>query len=90
MMGKRTDDDGFVKIAVLDSPVEAALLESMLQARRVTYMMVDYTSSAYDGLFQLSRGWGHIEAPVADKDQVLAAIDEVRTQQDGAGTARDA
>ena len=48
--------------------------------------MQSYYDLAYDGLFQVSRGWGHVEAPRERADgilEILGAIREKSTQYNG-------
>ena len=36
--------------------------------------MLSYHDTAYDGLFQGGRGWGHVEAPAEFREEILATI----------------
>ncbi len=55
--------ENFKKILVLDNEIEARLLDSVLTERDIPHRMKTYHDSAYDGLFQAHKGWGHVEAP---------------------------
>jgi hypothetical protein len=79
-MGKRDVQEPFVVITTLRSPVEAALVQSLLSGQGIPFRAVDYTDSAYDGLFRLQQGWGRIEAPERCRDLVLAVVREVRDE----------
>jgi len=68
------------KIAVLDGMVETQLLESMLKEQDIPHLIKTYHDSAYDGLFQGPRGWGHVEAPADREEEVLALLDGLRSQ----------
>jgi hypothetical protein len=72
--------DKLEKIAVLDSEVQAELVDSVLSERGIPHLMRSYHDSAYDGIFQTHAGWGHVEAPAAFKDELLAVIEDVRRQ----------
>jgi hypothetical protein len=50
-------------VVVLENEVEARLLESVLNERHIPHVIVSYHDSAYDGLYQLQKGWGYVEAP---------------------------
>lgn len=60
-----------VKVLVLENETEAGLMESILESEGIPHMVMSYHSSAYDGLFQLQQGWGHIEAPEEYKERIL-------------------
>ena len=75
------------KIAVLENEVEALMLEAELEARDIPHVLKNYHCSAYDGLFQFSHGWGHVEAPVERKDEILAILKNLR-QADSQGRTK--
>jgi hypothetical protein len=66
------------KIAVLDNMVQARTLEAVLKDQKIPHVMKTYHDSAYDGLFQGSMGWGHVEAPEAFEAQILAVLGSLR------------
>jgi hypothetical protein len=66
------------KIAVLEYEVEAEHLGAELTNRRIPHLIRSYHDSALDGLFQLSRGWGHVEAPSEFKDRILTILKDIR------------
>ena len=72
--------DGLKKIALLDNMVEAQMLESMLKEHDIPHVIRTYHDSAYDGLFQHSKGWGHIEAHEQHESEILTLLDNLRTQ----------
>ena len=63
-----------IKIAVIDNEVQAQLISSVLEERSIPHLIKSYHDSAYDGLFQGQKGWGHIEAPAQFKDEILEII----------------
>jgi hypothetical protein len=67
------------KITVLDNEVEARLLQSLLNEREIPHVIVSYHDAALDGLFQASRGWGHVEAPSAYKEEVTLVLNDLRS-----------
>ena len=71
------------KIAVLNSMVEAQVLDSMLNEQQIPHVMKTYHDSAYDGLFQAAKGWGHVEAPEQYKAEILALLNDLRTRPEG-------
>ena len=60
-----------VKIAVLENEVQAQILGSMLDEKGIPHLIRSYHDSAYDGLFQMSKGWGCVEAPEKFKSRIL-------------------
>ena len=68
----------YVKVAVLDNEIEAQLLDSILEDRDIPHLMVSYHDTAYDGLFQTQKGWGHVSAPTPFKREILEILNEVR------------
>jgi len=70
--------DDYVKVIVLDNDIEAQLLDSILEERDIPHLMVSYHDTAYDGLFQTQKGWGHVSAPAPFKQEILEILDAVR------------
>ncbi len=62
------------RIAVLDSVVQAQALEGVLTDRDIPHMIVSHYDHAYDGVFQLQDGWGHVQAPVEHRDEILTIL----------------
>jgi hypothetical protein len=65
------------RILVLQDVIEAGLLDSLLTERGIPHVMVSYRDSAYDGIYQVSRGWGHVEAPEEYRDHIMAIHDDL-------------
>jgi hypothetical protein len=74
------------KIAVLDHEIEARLLDEELKAREIPHVLRSYHDQAYDGVFQLQRGWGVIQAPGEFRDEILTILGDLRS---GKSTASD-
>ncbi|KAF1084453.1 hypothetical protein SPSYN_02230 [Sporotomaculum syntrophicum] len=55
----------------LDNVLDAIFFTDMLDAEAIPYAIVEHGSHAYDGLFQMTMGWGYLEIPVAYQEQVL-------------------
>ncbi len=69
------------KIAVLDNMVEAQILESLLKEEGIPHVIKTYHDSAYDGIFQGQKGWGHVEAPANHETEILTVLNDLRTQE---------
>jgi hypothetical protein len=70
----------FIEIAVLDNAIEAQLLGSVLTQYEIPHRLRSYHDTAYDGLFQMQKGWGAVYAPSDIRQQVLDALAELRSQ----------
>ena len=81
--------DKLEKIAVLESEVQAELVDSVLEERDIPHLMRSYHDSAYDGIFQTHAGWGQIEAPAAFRDEILAVIADVKRQAAAGAAAQN-
>ena len=72
----------FVKIAVLANLIEAQVVESMLDQHGIPFRIRSFHDTAYDGLFQLQKGWGEIYAPPERKQEILEIIEHTRRADD--------
>lgn len=79
----REQDLPFVKIAALENAIEAQLLSSFLTQYEIPHRLRSYHDTAYDGLFQLQKGWGEVYGPHDVRQQVLDALAELRSQAAG-------
>jgi hypothetical protein len=70
----------FKKILVLNNEVEARLLDAVLEERQIPHLMRSYHDRAYDGLWQQQRGWGHVEAPEDQEEQILSIYEDLRAE----------
>jgi hypothetical protein len=80
---ERMNQEHYDKVDVLESEIEAQLLESILNERGIPHRIRSYHDTAYDGLFQTQKGWGLISGPAAATEAIKRIIAEVRK---GAGT----
>jgi fructose/tagatose bisphosphate aldolase len=76
----KADKKPFVKIAVLENSIEAQVLCSFLDEHKIPYRLRSYYDTAYDGLFQVQKGWGEINAPLSYRQDILGILDSFRTQ----------
>ncbi|MBC8385233.1 MAG: hypothetical protein H8E57_06915 [Candidatus Cloacimonetes bacterium] len=60
----------FKKILVLNNEIEANLMKTELSKREIPHIIRSYHDSAYDGLFQMQKGWGIIKAPEEFEDRI--------------------
>jgi len=67
----------YEKIIVLNNEIEARLMESILKEEEIPYLLKSYYDSAYDGMWQTQKGWGHIEAPSDYRDTILGIYEDI-------------
>jgi len=70
----------YVKIIGLENIVEAQLIESILKEKGIPHRVRSFHDTAYDGLFQLQKGWGEIYAPLEFKEEILDILADVRSE----------
>ncbi len=70
---------GFEKAAVLEHEVEARLVAAELEARGIPHVLQSYHDQAYDGVFQLQRGWGTVLAPREFHSEIRAILRDLRS-----------
>lgn len=73
------------RVAILQDEVEAMALGAELEAIGIPHNVVSYFDSAYDGLFQVNKGWGHVEAPEEFADQILEILQQLRPRPGDGG-----
>ena len=66
-----------IRVAVLENAIQAQLLDSILTERNIPHVMVSHRDSAYNGIYQLGRGWGHVEAPERYAEKVVAIYEDL-------------
>jgi hypothetical protein len=71
----------YIKIIVLENGIEAQLIGSILDQRDIPHRVRSYHDTAYDGLFQIQKGWGKLYAPRHYQKEILKVIEEVRSNQ---------
>jgi len=70
--------DDFKKVIVLENDIEASLLDSILNEREIPHMIQTYYDTAYDGLYQTQKGWGHVSAPASYHDEIKEVVFDLR------------
>jgi hypothetical protein len=67
-------DGPLARVHVLSNEIEAHVLHDVLEQEKVIHYVECYRDTAYDGLFQASRGWGAIITREEDSERALAVI----------------
>jgi hypothetical protein len=70
--------EDFTKVMVLENDIEANLLDSILDEREIPHIMQSYYDTAYDGLYQTQKGWGHVSAPVSYHEEIKEVVFDLR------------
>lgn len=74
------DRETFIKIAILENTIEAQLVDSVLNDQHIPHLLRSFYDTAYDGLFQVQKGWGEIRAPSEFKNVILEILKSIRTE----------
>ena len=69
------------RILILDNQIQAKLMEEILTDKKIPFIIRSYHDSAYDGLWQMQSGWGHIEAPPKYRDEIMEVFNII-TKED--------
>ncbi len=77
----KIENEEFTKIGMLENLIEAQVVESILQEQNIPYRIRSYHDTAYDGLFQVQKGWGEIYAPPSFEQEILGILKEIRSQE---------
>lgn len=70
--------EDFSKVMVLDNDIEANLVDSILKEREIPHIMQSYYDTAYDGLYQTQKGWGHVSAPPSSHQEIKEIVFDLR------------
>ncbi|HHW56519.1 MAG TPA: DUF2007 domain-containing protein [Clostridia bacterium] len=74
--------ENLVKILVLENEIEAELVEGILREKGIPHFIRSYHDTAYDGLFQMVKGWGEILAPSEYKAEIEEIVEDIRKSRD--------
>jgi hypothetical protein len=72
------EKDAYIKVDILESEIEAQLLDSILNERSIPHRIQSYQDTAYNGLFQAQKGWGHVSCPRCWSEKIGAILSEIR------------
>ena len=70
------------KIIVLKNGVEAKLLESILNEKNIPHFLISHHDTALNGLWQVQKGWGHLEAPGEYKEEIISIYKEMNKTEE--------
>jgi len=72
----------FVKITELHNQSEADYLSALLTEKGIPHLVRSFHDSAYDGIFQMQKGWGVLMAPEAHRSDILGLQKEINAPGD--------
>ncbi len=70
----------YIKVAVFENASEAQLVESILKDQQLPHRIRSFHDTAYDGLFQVQKGWGELFAPPELEAEILSILKSVRSE----------
>lgn len=73
--------EDFEKVALLENEIEAQILDTILRERDIPHIVRSYYDDAYDGLFQTTKGWGHVLAPPSHREEIIEILKELRGEE---------
>ncbi len=73
------DPTQFIRVSALENIIEAQVVESVLKEQEIPHRIRSFHDTAYDGLFQLQKGWGEIYAPPDKKKAIEDILDDIRS-----------
>ena len=73
------EQEPYTKVDILESEIEAQLLDSILNERGIPHHIRSYHDTAYDGIYQVQKGWGEIYAPPSYHEEIKTILHAVRS-----------
>jgi len=67
----------YEKITTLQNEIQAAALEVELKARDIPHFIRSYHDTVYNGIYQQTKGWGIVEAPIEYKEKILEILNDL-------------
>ena len=62
----------------LENEIEAQRFAAILDEEEIPHQIVTYHDSAYDGLFQMQKGWGHIASSAEYIDRIVELYEAMK------------
>ncbi len=84
-----SENKDYQKILELDNETEAGLIETELKKRKIPHNIHSYFDVAFDGIFQMQKGWGVIEAPGEYKNEIKKIYEDLSLQEKSQGDSTD-
>ena len=71
----------FIKIIILENAIEAQVIGSILEQHQIPHRIRSFYDTAYNGLFQVQKGWGELSAPEPYKQEILLIVDDIQSSR---------
>ena len=71
----------FIKIIILENAIEAQVIGSILEQHQIPHRIRSFYDTAYNGLFQVQKGWGELSAPEAYKQEILLIVNDIQSSR---------
>ncbi|MCX7029639.1 MAG: hypothetical protein NTU62_05910 [Spirochaetes bacterium] len=69
------------RMVTLRNEVEASIMKAELERRGIPHVIRSFHDSAYDGLYQMQKGWGVIEADEEHRREIEEVYEDLRQQR---------
>ena len=69
----------FIRIMILENEIEAQVVGSILNQYQIPHRVRSFYDTAYDGLFQVQKGWGELTAPDPYRQEIMKILDDIRS-----------
>ena len=73
------DNQKFIRIMILENAIEAQVVGSILNQYQIPHRVRSFYDTAYDGLFQVQKGWGELMAPEPYKQEILDIVKDIQS-----------
>ena len=69
----------YIRIASIENAIEGQLMGSILNDQDIPHRIRSFHDTAYDGLYQLQKGWGALFAPEKYRTAILDILERIRS-----------
>ncbi|MBW2410633.1 MAG: hypothetical protein JRF72_12605 [Deltaproteobacteria bacterium] len=69
----------FIRIMILENAIEAQVVGSILNQYQIPHRVRSFYDTAYDGLFQVQKGWGELTAPESYRQEILDIVKDIQS-----------
>jgi len=76
---ENTQEVEYIRITSVENAIEAQLLGSILTEHNIPHRIHSFHDTAYDGLFQVQKGWGMIMAPEQYRPAIMDILNDIRS-----------
>lgn len=66
-----------IRVLRLNNEIEAQIITEALEREDIPHRIRSFHDTVYDGLYQMQKGWGQLEAPEEFSHQILEIADKL-------------